>query len=105
MPDSNTIASVSATLVTLLTAEFGAALNPAPAVELHDLTSMPSTAAPRLTVFLFEIDEDGSVRNRPRVRAPVPGGMEERKPPVPLLLRYMLTAWSGNPETDQQILG
>jgi hypothetical protein len=106
MPDSNTIASVSATLVKLLQTEL-ATLGPAPTVELHDLSSAPSTAAPRLTVFLFDVGEDMSVRNRPRVRVPVtvPPGLQERKPPVALLLRYMLTAWSGGPATDQQILG
>lgn len=104
MSDSNTIASVSATLVHVLTTELST-LAPVPTVQLHDLSTTPSTATPLLTVFLFDVGEDMSVRNKPRVRVPIPGGMLERKPPVALLLRYMLTAWSGGPATDQQIVG
>src|SRR5687768_12492163 len=99
MPDSNTIASVSATLVQVLTDGLST-LSPAPVVELHDLSTSPSTASPRLTLFLFDVGEDMSVRNKPWAR--VPGVPQERKPPVALLLRYMLTAWSGGPATDQQ---
>lgn len=59
----------------------------------------------RLTLFLFEVSEDASARNRPRVREVVPPDITIRKPPMALLLRYLLTPWSGNPLTDHRILG
>lgn len=71
---------------------------------LHDLLFDSPPAAPQLTIFLFEIGEDPGSRNRPRVREMTPD-LEIRKPPMALLLRYLLTAWGGTPATAQLILG
>ena len=60
---------------------------------------------PTLTVFLFEVGEDPSARNHTRIRETEPPNLRIRKPPVALLLRYLLTAWGGNVETQQTILG
>lgn len=97
------IDAVSLTLVKVLADGLGV-LSPAPAVEVHDLLTAPSSASPRVTVFLFEVGEDTSARNRPPARTPSGNGFLVSKPPMALLLRYMLTAWSGGPQTDQQIL-
>jgi len=81
------------------------AVTPAPTAELHDLDFTTDPTGPLLTIFLFEVGEDPSARNRPRVRQTVPPGLVVRKPPVALLLKYMLTAWGGSEQTQQQILG
>lgn len=107
MPDSNVIADVSATLQNLLTEGLNT-LTPAPApiAEVHDLQGTIATAPARLLVFLFEAREDPSQRNRPRVREIVPPqDILLRKPPLALLLRYLLIPWSGDRLTDHRILG
>jgi len=60
---------------------------------------------PTLTLFLFEVGEDPSARNRPRVVNPRLPNLTIQKPPVALLLRYLMTAWGRDAETQQKILG
>lgn len=110
MPDYSVIADVSTTLQTVLTNAY-APLDPAapPVAEISDLSGIISTNPARMTIFLFEAVEDPSARNRPRVRVtppPAPGtSLYFRKPPMALLLRYMLTPWSGDRLTDHKLLG
>lgn len=110
MPDFGVIADVSRTLETLLTAGFST-LTPAPApiAEVHDLQGQISINPARLTIFLFEVVEDASQRNRPPVRTdsvpPTPPVTQVSKPPMALLLRYLMTPWSGDRFTDHLILG
>ena len=100
MPDHNAIADVSLTVRDYLANALGGTT-----VELHDLSTAVSTNPARLTIFLFEVVEDSSVRNRAPARIDNPPNYQERKPPVPLLLRYLMTPWSGDPQTDHRILG
>ena len=60
-----------------------------------------------MTLFLFETVEDPSARNRPNVRVTPPpaNGVAYKKPPMALLLRYMLTPWSGDRLTDHKLVG
>jgi hypothetical protein len=114
VPDYSVIADVSSTLQTLLTSAF-APLDPAapPVAQISDLQGNISTDPARVTIFLFEAVEDPSARNRPRVRAPAPlpppppppNRIYSQKPPQALLLRYMLTPWSGDRLTDHRLLG
>lgn len=106
MPDFEVIAAVSDTLQTVLTDALSILLPaPAPVASVHDLqTPIPSSPA-QLTLFLFEVGEDPSARNRPRVRSVAPPDVTLRKPPMALLLRYLLTPFSGDRLTDQKILG
>ena len=105
MADSSVIADVSATLEVLLTTAFST-LNPGPPVaEVHDLTGAISTAPARMTIFLFDVIEDPTVRNQKQPRQIVGTTLEQRKPQVPLILRYLLTPWSGSRATDHQLLG
>ena len=78
---------------------------PAPIAEVHDLQGNISTSPARLTIFLFDASEDPSARNRSRVRGNVQTNLTQKKPPMALLLRYLLTPWSGNRLTDHTILG
>jgi hypothetical protein len=100
VPDYNVIADVSTTLATVLTNAFKP-LDPMapPVAEISDLSGNISTNPARMTLFLFEAVEDPSARNRPRVRVvqppPPPNTVTFRKAPMALLLRYMLTPWSG----------
>jgi uncharacterized protein DUF4255 len=111
VPDYSVIADVSATLRTVLTNAF-APLDPAapPLAQISDLQGNISTDPARVTIFLFETVEDPSAKNRPRVRGtPVPpdppNRLYSKKPPMALLLRYMLTPWSGDRLTDHRLLG
>ena len=79
-----------------------------PVAEISDLQGNISTNPARMTLFLFETVEDPSAKNRPKVRVappPAPSGIFFRKPPMALLLRYMLTPWSGDRLTDHKLLG
>lgn len=104
--DYNVISDVSLTLQTVLTAAL-APLDPAspPIAEIHDLQGNITPAPARLTLFLFETVEDPSAKNRPRLVRTTPPNLSLSKPPMALLLRYMLTAWSGDPVTDHKMLG
>ncbi len=73
-------------------------------VEVHDLLDLQPNQS-LLTLFLYEILEDPSARNRPRVRAIDPNGITIQKPRMALLLRYLMTAWSNDQTTNQTILG
>jgi len=110
VPDYNVIADVSSTLQKVLTT----ALKPLDAVsppiaEISDLQGTISTNPARITLFLFEAVEDASAKNRPRVRVTPPPGpgpaVYMRKPPMALLLRYMITPWSGDRLTDHKLIG
>jgi hypothetical protein len=106
--DHDVIAAVSLTLQGLVTAGLQT-LTPAPPAEVVDLPQPAQSNAARVTLFLYEIIEDPSARNRPHgVSAsgtPAGSSMEVRKPPLSLLLRYLVTPWSGDWETDQKIIG
>jgi hypothetical protein len=71
---------------------------------VHDLVTTPAVGM-TLTLTLYEVAEDPSARNRPDIRVVVNNQVETRRSPASLLLRYLITAWSGNILDDQQILG
>lgn len=71
---------------------------------VHDLVTTPAVGM-TLTLTLYEVAEDPSARNRPDLRVMVNDKVETRRPPAALLLRYLITAWSGNILDDQRILG
>ena len=73
--------------------------------KLHDLASLPSTTPPRATLFLYDVVQEPTVRNRPKSTRLVGGGLVERKQPLGLCLHYLITAWGGDRATEQQILG
>jgi len=105
MADYSVIADVSETLQTVLTDALSTLAPGPPVAELHDLSGPVATNPPRITLFLYEVMEDPTVRNRPATRSITPPNLTEEKPPMPLLLRYLLTPWSGDILTDQRMLG
>ena len=81
-----------------------------PVAEISDLQGNISTNPARVTIFLFETVEDASAKNCSRVRVlpavtDPPNKLYSQKPPMALLLRYMLTPWSGDRLTDHRLLG
>ena len=102
MADYTVISAVSETLKAVLTTAL-ASVDPAFKVVYLDVSAPPTTAT--LSIFLFEVGEDPSARNHPRVRETTPPNMRIRKPPIALLLRYLLTPWGGDEVTKQKILG
>jgi uncharacterized protein DUF4255 len=106
VPDAAVIADVSFTLQSVLTDAFSTLLPaPTPVAEIHDLQGGISTAPARMTLFLFEVVEDATLRNRRPHRFVTPPDWTLERPPVPLILRYLLTPWSGDRLTDHRILG
>jgi hypothetical protein len=99
------IADVSATLQQVLTDALSVLTPGPPVAEISDLQGTIQTAPARVTLFLFEVVEDPSAKNRPRIRTSSPPDLLIGKPPMALILRYMLTAWSGDRATDQTLLG
>jgi hypothetical protein len=73
--------------------------------KLDDLSGTVATSPPKLTIFLYEIAEDPPSRNRPHVRPDPANPQVVRKPPMALLLRYLVTAWAGDQVTQHQMLG
>ncbi len=106
MPGYDVIEAVSNTLKATLDAAF-TALDPQnpPKAEISDLLAPVQTTPPKLTLFFYEVVEDPSQRNRPRVRASAAPDISIKKPPTALLLRYLLTAWADNRLTEQKLLG
>lgn len=100
------IADVSETLVTALTDALSVLVPaPAPKALLHDLQQAVSTNPATLAVFLYEVNEDASTRNRPMVRRTTMAGAELSKPPLTLLLKYLLVPFAGDVQTEQRMLG
>ena len=108
MADTNVIDDVSQTLVALIDDAVGDLGLSAPVVGLHDLSDPTIKDLPKLTVFLFEVMEDAPSRNRPFVQVIDPADNKRvrvKKPPMALQLNYLITPWTNNFDTDQQLLG
>ncbi len=105
MAGNDVIADVSDTLLSVLTAAFSSMPAPSPIAEIHDLQGAIALAPARLTLFLFEVVEDATLRNRSLIRAVAPPNLTVQRPPIPLILRYLLTPWGGDRHTEQLILG
>ena len=103
MADFPVIADVSLTLQTLLNQPLVAL---GASARLHDLGTPVPTNPPVLTIFLYEVGEDAASRNRPdRRRLLDANTVEIERAPMALLLKYLITPWSGDAETDHRILG
>jgi hypothetical protein len=111
MADHGVIGDVSATLTATLTNALGTLMPaPPPLAIAHDLLGNIATDPPMLTVFLYEVVEDPTAKNRPpRRKSPAPGAvppeMRVSRAALALTLRYLITPWSNDRLTDQRILG
>ena len=105
MGDFGVVADVSTIVVDRLNRAL-AGLGTEPVLaELHDLSEDVQVNVPKLTVFLYEIAEDPTSRNRPPVRSLPPDAPTTRKPPMALLLRYLITPWGGDQLTQHRMIG
>jgi len=103
LADFPVIADVSTTLQVLLDQALAAV---GASARLHDLGTPVPTSPPVLTIFLYEAGEDTASRNRPdRRRLVAPNTVEIDRAPMALLLKYLITPWSGDAATDHRILG
>jgi hypothetical protein len=102
---SDVLVAVSQTLQNRLTAGLSTLGPPVPVAELHDLASPPASTPPRATLFLYDVVEEPTSRNRPKTTRLVGGSLLVRKQPLGLRLHYLVTAWGGDRATEQQILG
>jgi Pvc16 N-terminal domain len=105
MAGSDVLLAVSQTLQNRLTAGLSTLGPPVPEAELHDLNGPPTTNPPRATLFLYDVVEEPTSRNRPPTGELVGGRVVSRKRPLGLCLYYLVTAWGKDPVTEQRILG
>ncbi|XVV15548.1 DUF4255 domain-containing protein [Actinoplanes sp. CA-131856] len=106
MGDFGVVADVSTIIEGRLTAALsGLGGDEPPIAELNDLSDPVQTPPAKLTVFLYEVAEDPTSRNRPPVRSLPPDPPASRKPPMALLLRYLITPWGGDQETQHRMIG
>ncbi|MFF8958565.1 DUF4255 domain-containing protein [Streptomyces sp. NPDC014894] len=106
MGDFGVIGDVSTVVVETLTRSLRELSRVEPPIaELNDLSATVQTPPPKLTVFLYDIAEDPASRNRPPVRSLPPAAPTTRKPPMALLLRYLITPWGGDQPTQHRMLG
>ena len=103
--DYDVVAAVSSTLESVVTSGLST-LDPTspPVGEQHNLMGSVATSPARVTLFLYEVVEDPSARNRPHVQQMAPPDIVVRKPPMALLLRYMMTPWAGRLDTEYLML-
>ncbi|MEW8049947.1 MAG: DUF4255 domain-containing protein [Candidatus Thiodiazotropha sp.] len=106
MAGSSVISDVSLTLINSLNTALDS-LFPAPAPQalMHDLQGTISTNPATLAVILYELTEDASTRNRPMQRTTTSSRAIFRKPPMSLILRYMIVPYAGDRLTEQRMLG
>jgi hypothetical protein len=105
MANSDVISAVSETLESRLTAGLSTLGTPPPTARLHDLVTPVTSDPPTVTLFLYQIVEDPSVRNRAKTTRIVNGDVRILKQPLGLCLHYMVTAWGGDRHTEQRMLG
>jgi hypothetical protein len=108
--DFTVIERVSRALQRLLTSALLAVDGDVPPVaRLDNLQAPPNGQPPVLTLFLYEINEDYSLRNRegPRVLETNQGAQRYRvtRAPMPLVLRYLITAWANDRNTEHLMMG
>jgi hypothetical protein len=102
---SDVLAAVSTTLVERVKAGVSDLSNPPPKVNLDDLEKTPAKDPPLVTLFLYDIVEEASLRNQGKTKEVVGGRLIERKQPLSLCLHYLVTAWAGDRRTEQALLG
>jgi hypothetical protein len=101
---SEVVLDVSNTLVTAIGGAVKDLLPTGGAVALSDLAD-PTITPPMISVFLYEILEDGGSRNLPPVRQVQNNTVVVRMPPMALQLNYLITPWTKQFDTDQRLLG
>lgn len=104
MAASSAIGEVSTSLRDFLTANL-ASVAPAPSVQVSDLSTSAPGAPPTVTLFLYEVGEDDSLRNPPPIVRRTGATVSKQRPPVALRLRYLLTVWADDHVSAHTILG
>lgn len=105
MADADVLSAVSETLEARLTSGLSTLGPPAPVARLHDLVRPVTSDPPTITLFLYEISEEASLRNRAKRTRIIDGDVLTLKQPLALRLHYMITAWGGDRLTEQRMLG
>jgi hypothetical protein len=91
MANSDVISAVSETLEKRLTAGLSTLGPPPPTARLHDLVTPVTSDPPTVTLFLYQIVEDPSVRNRHQDHA-----RRQRRPEEPQAAAGPLPALHGH---------
>jgi hypothetical protein len=108
MPDYDAIQLVSERIRMLVGDALTEIPDPAnlnPQAELTDLRPPPSGTPPTVAVFLYEVVEDPSLRNRGRNERLNGARYESAKAPLGLILRYLMVPYGGDRATEYAMLG
>ena len=76
---------------------------PSESIVLAPPTNLAGGSDRRLSLWLYQVVENAALKNQPMQRGNT--DEEERFPPLPLTLLYLLTPTTGSIEQDQRILG
>ena len=80
-----------------------------PVARIDNLQPPPGGLPPVLTLFLYEISEDYTLRNRDPQRvletAPSQPRYRVTRSPMPLVLRYLVTPWAADRNTEHLMIG
>lgn len=89
------IRDVGETLITLLRTELAGLVNAAEIALVSPVKAIPQQI--RLTVFLYSLTPTAELRNAPPIRE---ASDQERRPPLPLDLYYLITAFGTDAQQD-----
>jgi hypothetical protein len=101
MSDYTILNDISVTLLKLLKSNM-AGIVAQDHISLASPADVEADTAPRLTLYLFQMVENQNLKN---FEIEYSGSSTPCKPPLPLYLFYLLTAYATNRESEQQIIG
>ncbi|KYF96800.1 hypothetical protein BE20_40845 [Sorangium cellulosum] len=107
MADAHAIFETSRALQRLLQEELSVLPISASQIRVESLDLLPDPVPPpRITIFLFNLQENPYLMNQPPVTRARPAGQAEIvQPPLAIDLDYMICAWAATADEEQQLLG
>src|SRR5262245_59472561 len=107
MADAKAIHDVSIALQNLLQNELSVLVIPPGTVKIESIDLLPDPVPPpRITIFLYNIQEDPFLKNRGlEVTATGLGKVTTRPPPAVVELDYMISAWMSTTQEEHLVLG
>jgi hypothetical protein len=107
MADASAIHDVSVALRSVLQNELSVLAIPAGTVRIESIDLVPDPVQPpRITIFLYNIQEDPFLKNRPpELTVTGPGAGTTQPPPTVVDLDFMISAWMSTTQEEHLILG
>ena len=107
MADARAIFDVSVALQGILQNELSVLVIPPGTVKIESIDLLPDPVSPpRITIFLYNIQEDPFLKNRgPELTTAGPGVVTTRPPPTVVDLDFMICAWMSTTQEEHLVLG